>query len=317
MTARMLITGASGFVGNVLTPKLQSAGYHVTALGYQTPVPTADRSLLCDLCQAEAVAAAVSQAQPTHVIHLAAVSHVPTSFAEPLKTWQTNVMASLNLLEALRQHAPQAFILFASSSEVYGASFKQGEALDEQAPCQPMNPYSASKLAAECAFSEYFRQGMRGVIARPFNHIGAGQSASFVTSSFARQIALIEAGKQPPVLDVGNLQASRDFLDVRDVCDAYIRLLDLAQATTYPRLFNIASGVPRQIDSMLNSLLALSDHDIQVRLDPQRLRPSDIPQAIGNGRLLHEITAWKPAIAIEQTLRELLDYWRQQVRSHE
>ena len=134
-------------------------------------------------------------------MHLAAVTHVPTSFKEPLQTWQTNVMGSVNLLQALRQEAPEAFVLFVSSSEVYGDTFKQGIALDENSPCRPLNPYAASKLAAEAAFNEYFRQGQPGVIVRPFNHIGAQQSADFVTASFARQIALIETGQQPPQLD--------------------------------------------------------------------------------------------------------------------
>lgn len=318
MTHRILMTGASGFVGSVLTPMLQRDGHHVIAQSSRSHALTepANEYIMCDLHDPDAAAAMIRHIQPSHIIHLAAVSHVPTSFAKPLETWQANVMASMHLLEAVRLHAPQAFILFTSSAEVYGASFTQGTALDEQSDCSPLNPYSASKLAAECAFFEYFRQGIQGVIARPFNHIGARQSEQFVTSSFARQIALIEAGKQIPILDVGNLQASRDFLDVRDVCEAYIHMLGLSSVENHPRLFNIASGVPRQIGSMLDTLLAMSSHSIQVRLDPQRLRPSDIPLAIGNSDLLSETTGWQAKIPIEQTLRELLDCWRRQVKTN-
>lgn len=317
MTSRILITGASGFVGNALTPLLQREGHHVIALGSQprTSYGPANDYIRCDMLDAAALAAAVEQAQPSHIVHLAAVSHVPTSFAEPLHTWRTNVMGSMHLLEAVRLNAPAAFVLFTSSAEVYGSSFKQGIALNEQSPCHPMNPYSASKLAAECAFAEYFRQGVNGVIARPFNHIGAEQSANFVTASFARQIALIEAGRQPPILRVGNIEASRDFLDVRDVCEAYLRLLSMPTSRSYPQLFNIASGVPRQIRVILDALLSMTNLSIEVALDPERLRPSDIPVAIGNSGLLRKVTGWRPSIPIEQTLEELLNFWRRQVEN--
>ena len=315
MTPRILITGASGFVGNVFVPMLLRSGYQVIAMSNRQQTGPAHEHLTCDLLDAASVSAAVKQAQPTHIAHLAAISHVPTSFAEPLQTWRTNVMGSMHLLEAARLHAPHAFMLFTSSSEVYGASFKQGVALDEQSPCKPMNPYSASKLAAECAFAEYFRQGMNGVIARPFNHIGPRQTAGFVTAAFARQIARIEAGKQPAVLSVGNTEASRDFLDVRDVCEAYLHLLSLPTEHDYPRVFNIASGVPRQIRAILDCLLGMSSFDIEVELDPQRLRPSDIPMAIGSSELLRTVTGWQPKIALEQTLSDVMGFWRQETKN--
>lgn len=315
MKPRILITGASGFVGTTLTPMLQRDGYHVTAASNHPQADgssRADAQITCDMNDATAVAAAVAQVRPTHIIHLAAISNVPASFTAPLQTWQTNVMGSMHLLEAVRLHAPDAFLIFTSSAEVYGASFKQNTALDEQTTCEPINPYSASKLAAECAVAQYFRQGMKGIIARPFNHIGAQQSPNFVTASFARQIALIEAGKQPPALSVGNIDASRDFLDVRDVCEAYLRLLALSTRTDYPKLFNISSGVPRQIREILKHLLELSSCDIEVHFDPARLRPSDTPVAFGNSDLLRQVTGWQPNIPIERTLAELLDFWRKQ-----
>ncbi|WNW14412.1 GDP-mannose 4,6-dehydratase (plasmid) [Pseudomonas sp. DTU_2021_1001937_2_SI_NGA_ILE_001] len=312
---RVLLTGANGFVGKILTQRLRDAGYHVTALSSSEPQPghAADQQWVCDIRDADGIRQAVAQVRPSHVIHLAAVSHVPTSFQDPLGTWQTNVMGSMNLLEALRLEAPEAFVLFSSSSEVYGAAFKSGEEVDEYTRCQPLNPYAASKVAAESAFNEYFRQGLKGVIARPFNHIGAQQSPNFVTASFARQIALIEAGQQEPVLKVGNLEAKRDFLDVQDVCSAYLELLKLADSTQeYPRCMNIASGRSLKIREVLDTLLSLSQASIQVAQDPERLRPSDIPVAIGNSTALTRSTGWQPQIPLQQTLRELLDYWRQQ-----
>ncbi|WP_296258794.1 MULTISPECIES: GDP-mannose 4,6-dehydratase [unclassified Pseudomonas] len=314
---RLLLTGANGFVGKILTARLQTAGYEVVALGgnVSPALSIADHYLSCDIRDASALATAVADARPTHVIHLAAISHVPTSFKEPLLTWQTNVIGSMNLLEAIRQHAPQAFTLFPSSSEVYGAAFKSGIAVSEDTLPQPLNPYAASKVAAEFAFREYFRQGLDGVIARPFNHIGAQQSPDFVTASFARQIALIEAGQQTPVLKVGNLEAIRDFLDVQDVCDAYIRLLDLAGQPDHPLCLNIASGQSRKIREVLDLLLQQSQVAITVEQDPERLRPSDIPIAAGNNALLKQTTGWQPAIALETTLSQLLDYWREQVKT--
>ncbi|VVO29994.1 GDP-mannose 4,6-dehydratase [Pseudomonas fluorescens] len=313
---RILITGANGFVGKILCKSLQQAGHHVVALvGPSSPLPThADQTLQCDIRNADMLEQAIAEAAPTHVVHLAAITHVPTSFKEPLLTWQTNVMGSINLLQALQRKAPKAFVLFVSSSEVYGASFTQGIPLTENTPCQPMNPYAASKLAAEAAFHEYFRQGMAGVIVRPFNHIGPGQSVDFVTASFARQIALIEAGKQAAQLKVGNLQAERDFLDVRDVCNAYSKLLQLAdQEATYPRCFNISSGQPRKIQTMLDTLLGLTEQSIEIVEDPERMRPSDIPSASGNSDAIYQATGWKPAFNLHDTLNDLLADWRTQV----
>lgn len=313
---RILVTGANGFVGQILCRTLQAAGRHVIALvGSASPAPLhADQSLHCDIRDAQAVEQAITEAAPTHVVHLAAITHVPTSFKEPLLTWQTNVMGSVNLLHAVQRQAPKAFVLFVSSSEVYGASFKQGIPLPENTLCQPMNPYAASKLAAEAAFHEHFRQGMPGVIVRPFNHIGVGQSPEFVTASFARQIALIEAGQQAPELKVGNLDASRDFLDVQDVCSAYVQLLQLSDSNApYPRCYNICSGQPRKIQEVLDTLLAMSSQTITVVQDPDRMRPSDIPTATGDTSAIRETLGWQPRIELRQTLEQLLDHWKAQV----
>lgn len=314
---RILITGANGFVGKILCETLQDAGHHVIALvGNTSPAPShADHLLQCDIRNVEALEQAIAEADPTHVVHLAAITHVPTSFKEPLLTWETNVMGSVNLLQALQNKAPKAFVLFVSSSEVYGGSFKQAIPLNESSPCQPLNPYAASKLAAEAAVNEYFRQGQPGIIVRPFNHIGAQQSPDFATASFARQIALVEAGEQQPLLKVGNLQAERDFLDVRDVCNAYVALLQLADRDgDYPRCFNICSGQPRKIQTMLDMLLAMSSKDIEVGEDPQRMRPSDIPSAVGDNSAIRNAIGWQPGIDLQETLATLLDYWRAEVK---
>lgn len=313
---RILITGANGFVGQMLCRKLQQAGHHVVALvSPESPESAcAAESLHCDIRDASGLERAVSRSNLTHVVHLAAITHVPASFEDPLMTWQTNVMGSMNLLQALQRQSPQAFVLFVSSSEVYGETFKQGIALDENSVCRPMNPYAASKLAAETAFHENFRRGQRGIVVRPFNHIGAGQSADFATASFARQIALIEAGRQAPQLKVGNLQAERDFLDVSDVCDAYIALLKMADTQqTYARCLNICRGEPIRIEAILNQLTALSSSTIEVVNDPDRMRPSDIPSAFGDNSAIRRATDWEPTTTLRDTLATLLNYWRNEV----
>ncbi|ELQ10817.1 GDP-6-deoxy-D-lyxo-4-hexulose reductase [Pseudomonas syringae BRIP39023] len=313
---RILITGANGFVGQMLCRKLQQAGHHVVALvSPESPESAcAAESLHCDIRDASGLERAVSRSNLTHVVHLAAITHVPASFEDPLMTWQTNVMGSMNLLQALQRQSPQAFVLFVSSSEVYGEAFKQGIALDENSVCRPMNPYAASKLAAETAFHENFRRGQRGIVVRPFNHIGAGQSADFATASFARQIALIEAGRQAPQLKVGNLQAERDFLDVSDVCDAYIALLKMADTQqTYARCLNICRGEPIRIEAILNQLTALSSSTIEVVNDPDRMRPSDIPSAFGDNSAIRRATDWEPTTTLRDTLATLLNYWRNEI----
>ncbi|PBQ13370.1 GDP-6-deoxy-D-lyxo-4-hexulose reductase [Pseudomonas congelans] len=312
--SRILLTGASGFVGKALHKRLLEENHEVFGTvrsSSDSLMPDQQYSLL-DICNRDEVDEVVQRVRPTHLVHLAAISSVANSFKDPLLTWNTNIIGTLNLMESLKKNAPDCFVLFVSSSEVYGESFKTGELLTEDAVCHPMNPYAASKLAAEIAFKQYLRQGQRGIIVRPFNHIGPGQSVDFVTASFARQIALIEAGLQQPVLRVGNLEASRDFLDVNDVCDAYVKILGQDQSTFAHTVYNISSGSTRKIQTVLNELLAQTLHPIEIQTDPERLRPSDIPVAAGSNARIHDELGWSPATLFSQTLASVLNYWREQ-----
>lgn len=314
---KILLTGANGFVGQTLSQLIDRQRYTVMHAispdSCYSGSTEADHVIKLDIRNENDVIAAIQKIKPDIVIHLAAISHVPTSFSQPLLTWQTNVLGTLNILEALHKHAPQAFLLFVSSSEVYGDAFKSNQELTEDSPCLPMNPYAASKLAAELACQQYFKQGMQGVIARPFNHIGPGQSEAFVTASFAKQIAAIELGLQDPILQVGNLTAYRDFLDVRDVCAAYLVLIELRNKPLEKRIFNIASGAACSIQEVLDTLLSLSTASIEVALDHQRLRPSDIPFAVGNSQYLQAKTNWQPKYKLAAALKSLLDDWRKRL----
>lgn len=314
---KILLTGANGFVGQTLSKLIDRQRYSVThAINPNTSysgVGQTDHVVQLDIRNEADVVAAIKNIQPDLVIHLAAISHVPTSFSQPVLTWQTNVLGTVSILDALHKYAPQAFLLFVSSAEVYGDAFKSSQPLTEDSPCLPMNPYAASKLAAELACQQYFKQGLQGVIARPFNHIGPGQSEAFVTASFAKQIAAIELGQQTPVLQVGNLAAYRDFLDVRDVCSAYLALIEVRNTPIEKRIFNIASGTACSIQNVLDTLLSLSTTAIKIALDPQRLRASDVPFAVGNSQYLQASTGWQPNHKLATALESLLDDWRQRL----
>ena len=256
---------------------------------------------------------AISVLQPDLVVHLAAQSHVPTSFEKPGLTWDINVMGTLHLFESIKTHAPDAGILFVSSSEIYGKSFLGGTPLKEDASFKPQNPYAASKAAADIMAGQYAEQGLRIIRMRPFNHIGVGQRSEFVVPAFASQIAKIESGQQEPVLLVGNLDAQRDFLNVVDVVSAYVLALENMDSLPPGLALNVCSGVPRRISDVLNCLLGLSQIDIQVRLDPLRMRPSDIPVAVGDCSALVNRINWSPKVTFKQTLQNILNEWRQKV----
>jgi GDP-4-dehydro-6-deoxy-D-mannose reductase len=268
-----------------------------------------------DIRLASEVDAAVADFRPTHVVHLAAQSHVPTSFRDPEGTWQVNVMGTLHLLEAVRRYAPEAAVLFVGSSEVYGRSFQIGTPLPETALLQPQNPYAASKAAADLMCGQYAGQGLRTIRLRPFNHIGAGQSEDFVASAFAAQIARIEAGWQEPVLRVGNLDAQRDFLDVDDVVRAYVLAMEKSRDLSPGVVLNLCSGTPRRIRDLLDMLLEETHASIRVETDPARMRPSDTPYAVGSADAAMSYLGWSPSIPLKDTVRALLDDWRRVVRS--
>jgi len=306
----VLVTGAAGFAGSHLVEHLAPQAQLVAWSRSDPPASLAPlaRWQRVDLLDRKAVREALSDVVPAVVFHCAGVPQVAQSFRRSTHVLRGNVLATHILLDELRRLAHGAHVLVTGSATVYAAS---DTPLDEGARLEPTSPYALSKLAQEARALRALREdGLEVVVARSFNHTGPRQTPDFAAPSFARQIALIERGTLAPVIRVGNLEALRDFSDVRDVVRAY-RLL--AEHGTTGRIYNVASGVGRSIRSVLDGLVARCRVAVEVELDPTRLRPSDTPAMVGDAtRLVHD-TGWKPLYPFERTLDDLLDYWRGEV----
>jgi GDP-4-dehydro-6-deoxy-D-mannose reductase len=297
---RILMTGASGFVGRHLLPFLETSFPGVKI--FAEPINVIDR---------DAVRWAVRDARPDACIHLAALTSVMGAGRDPEQAWRVNLHGTLNLARAVLAQAPSCHLLFASSSEIYGGTFEAGRPLDETALLSPMNSYAATKAAADLALGAMASEGLHVVRLRMFNHTGPGQSEAFVVPAFARQIARIEAGRQKPPLLVGRLDNLRDFLDVRDVCGAYVACLRSAAELLPGTIVNIASGVPRRTGDILHELVDMADTRIAIVSDKERMRSSEIISASGDARRARQLLGWTPTIPWTQTLADVLADWRE------
>jgi nucleoside-diphosphate-sugar epimerase len=268
-----------------------------------------------DVTNADAIADEIRTVRPDTCVHLAAVSAIAQALRAPKQAWRVNLQGTLNVAQAIRAHAPECALLFASSAEIYGASFRQGQALDESAVPAPLNTYAATKTAADLALGALSAEGLRCIRLRPFNHTGAGQSGAFVVAAFARQIAMIAAGLQPPVMRVGALEPARDFLDVRDVCAAYSACIGKAQGIQPGTILNIASGIPRKIGDVLSAVLRAAGVQAQIEPDPARMRANDIPLACGDASRARALLNWQPQIPWEQTIADVLQDWQLRIGS--
>jgi GDP-4-dehydro-6-deoxy-D-mannose reductase len=316
---RVLITGATGFVGTHLRRYLLNrADYSIVGTVYPDPPddpkpgPREDLRYL-DLCDAQATAAVLSEVQPDAIIHLAAQSHVPTAYRDPWGTLRNNILGELNLLEACVAGDVAPRILIVGSGEEYGRAGEADLPLTEDHPLCPENPYSVSKVAQDVMGYQYFiSYGLPVMRVRPFNHVGPGQSPRFVLPAFASQVAEIEAGRRDPILNVGNLDPARDFTDVRDVVAAYELIL---RRGTPGEVYNVASGRAHTVRTLVDQLIALVGEPIEIRTDPDRYRPADIPIIYGSAGKLQRDTGWEPLIPLAHTIRDVLNEWRLKVGS--
>jgi GDP-4-dehydro-6-deoxy-D-mannose reductase len=295
---RSLITGGRGFVGTWLADHLREQGDQVVAIDYEV-----------DVTDPVALLEAVTAAAPDAIYHLAALTHVGESWKDPLQVLQVNVIGTAALLAAARQCGSDPRVLVTSSAEVYGAVTDPSlMPLDELTPTAPLTPYAASKLAAEALIGQAFRgHGQEVIVVRPFNHIGPGQTPNFAVPALAKRI--VEADRHgDPSIAVGNLAARRDFTDVRDVVKAYRLLIE---SGTPGEVYNVCSGHDVAIEEIATTLLRLAGTSLAFKTDPALTRPVEVPVLRGDPTRLQRATGWKPEIPLDQTLADVLEYWRQ------
>jgi len=316
---RVLITGITGFVGSHLAELFlsQSDVKVFGAIRWRSKksniLHIEERLTLveCDIKDGSSVRKMIEQIVPDQIYHLAAQSFVPTSWHAPTETISTNILGTLNVFEAVRATGINPPILVACSSEEYGMVHENELPVTEENPLRPMSPYAVSKVAADLLSYQYYMSYQLPVLrTRAFNHTGPRRGEVFATSNFAKQIAEVEAGKRAPVIYVGNLKAKRDFTDVRDIVKGY----SLAVEKGIPgEAYVLATGRSWAIGEVLNMLLDLSGLKVEIKEDPARMRPSDVPNLLGDAGKFRRQTGWKPEIPLEKTLQDLLNYWREQL----
>lgn len=318
---RALITGITGFAGSHLAEYLLAEHPDVEVFGiyrWRSRMENIEhlRSkvtlLECDLRDYTSVHAALAASRPDYVFHLAAQSFVPSSWTAPNETLTTNVSGQTNLFEAIRALGLDPVVQIACSSEQYGLVLPDEVPIRETNPLRPLSPYAVSKVAQDYLGYQYFMSyGLKAIRTRGFNHTGPRRGHVFVTSNFCSQVAAIELGMQEPVIRVGNLDAVRDFTDVRDMVRAYW----LAVTKGKPgEVYNIATGEGIVIRDLLNKIVDLAKVEVKIETDPARLRPSDVEILIGDSSKFRADTGWEPRIPFDQTVRDLLDHWRRTLK---
>ncbi len=313
---RILVTGAAGFAGGYLLEELARRGVSAIGIYHRTEPPDRLRSsefewLACDICDPEAVAHTVQTARPDGIVHLAAISRPVQANAEPRAAYRTNVGGWLNLLEAVRQIGDPCRVLLVSSSHVYGHQPCGREGFHEELPAAPHDVYGATRAAGETLAQVYVAQHKLDVlIARSFNHCGPRQSPDYFVAGVAQQLAVIAAGEAPPVLRVGNLDAVRDFTDVRDVVAAYAALLERGRTG---RVYNVCSGRPVPLKTIVETLRASSRGDLRVEVDPRNAGRADVPTVFGDPTRLRQTAGWEPSYDLIETVHDTLRYWKERI----
>lgn len=297
---QLLATGLSGFVGSYCAQQLGA-------------VSLAHNGRRVDLRNPEQVRAALAEAMPDAVIHLAGQSFVPASLIDPSLTYQVNFHGTLNLLQALKDVGFRGRMLYVGSADAYGAVPEQELPVTETRALKPLNPYAVSKAEAEALCHRWSQSGpFEIVIARPFNHIGPRQSTHFAVASFARQIAACRAGRAARRLVIGDAGTTRDFTDVRDIVRAYAALLVRGRNG---EAYNVCSGVERSVAQVIRAMMEMADVDMEIEVDAGLLRKAEQRRMVGSFAKLHADTGWRPEIPFEQTLADTLDYWDKEDRT--
>lgn len=315
----ILITGAEGFVGPYVIRALRQV-YHddleIIATSYKsTPKGSAEKCETLDVTDDRAVRSIIARYQPTHIIHLAGVAAPSAATLNSQNVWRVHVGGTINIAEAILEAAPRCCLVYIGSGLIYGDSAKSGLPVDETTLLAPVDDYAATKAAADLAVGALSHRGLHVIRMRPFNHTGPGQTEAFVIPAFAAQIARIESELAPPIIRVGNLDPARDFLDVRDVADAYA-LAVLKSKTMEPNtIFNIASGVARRVGDVLDWFLRHSTRKITIESDNSRMRPADLPRILGNASRARQMLGWTPKREFDETLWDILADWRQRSRA--
>ncbi len=307
---RVLVTGSGGFVGRILVGKLVEAGYEVWGADR---IPTegvfaGERELTVELTDENAVGGMLDEAKPAGIFHLAAQASVRKSFDKPIETILNNTLPILYILDRIKTGGAACRLLTVGSADEYGTVADPGQLpLREDSPVNPNNPYALAKsIQNQYCLGYASLYGLDVVLTRSFNHTGPGQAETFVLPNFARQVAEIKLGQRDPVIEVGNLDVKRDFLDARDVCDAYIALMEKG---TRGETYNICTGVSYVIRDLLDMMCRLAGVDVNIVVDPNRLRPADTPELRGIGDKIQADTGWAPRFKIEETLTDLLRHW--------
>ena len=302
---RSLVIGAGGFVGGHLVTHLREQGDDVVATTISSaPALSSVESIPLDITDAVSVSEVLRRVQPSVVYHLAGIAFVPEAEANFEKTLSVNVAGTANIARHCQFLESKPTLVFVSSAEVYGQVRPQELPVTEDNPLRPANNYSLSKRMAELVVERYGRQGLRYSIARPFNHIGPGQDSRFVASNFALQLARVARGLTPPVLEVGNLEARRDFSDVRDIVRAY-RLIGAGEQGVY----NLGSGRSYSIQELLDTLIEISGVKVEIRQDPQRMRGPEVPELYGSVDKAGRACGWTPRIPLRKSLEDTYRFW--------
>lgn len=302
----VLVTGSEGFVGSHLIKVLGEKGYKIVATCLPQLIPKKGKYVALDILNLDLAIEVVKQHEPDMIFHLAAVSSVARSFRDRAIAYSTNIAGTANLLEAAKSLDKKTKFFFVSTCEVYGG----GEDLKEDAPVVLKNPYAISKYAAELICGDYGADGLECVILRPFTHTGPGQAETFVLPTIAKQISEIEKGKRAPLIELGNIEAKREFLNIGDIVDAYVLAVEKCRSG---EMYNIASGNGYTIAELVKMFAELSKKSFEMRVNPVKVRKVDIPVLLGNGDKFSALTGWSPRIKITKTLEDLLNYWRAKV----